>query len=85
MTTIAEHAEDTRATRRIGPIFRLEGGAFPHGNLRDLPIETSEQEEQKDTGDRDSKEAHPTQASLVFPVKDQRHKGFSRANRCALV
>ena len=76
MTIIAEQAQDTRATSRIGPIFRLEDGAFPHGNPRDLPIETSEQEEQNDTGDRDNKEAHPCKLRLLFPWK---YNGLGRS------
>lgn len=66
MTIIVEQAQDTRASRRINPLFRPDGGPLPHGNPKALPIDLKEQKDQSNTWNRDNKEAHRTQASLAF-------------------
>jgi hypothetical protein len=49
MTVIAEPTQDTRAKRRIDPLFRLDGGPLPRGNPEAFPITLKNKKDQSNT------------------------------------
>jgi len=66
MTIIAQHIQDTRAKRRIGLLFRLDGGPLPHGNPEAFPITLKNKKDQSNTWESRQQRSTPLQAALAF-------------------